>query len=231
MYPKEIAKYTESTKKWTFVNGSSIEFGYCDSENDVNQYQSAEYDCIRFDELTHFTEFMYTYLISRIRGVNNFPKQIKSSTNPGSVGHSWVKARFIDTCAPLTLYKDDNDRTRIFIPASVYENKFLMDSDPEYIRRLEQLPEYERKTLLLGEWNVFAGQYFTEFNTSIHTCDPFVIPDHWQRYRAIDYGLDMLACLWMAVAPDGKMYVYKEVNKPDLIISEASKEIIRVNGG
>jgi phage terminase large subunit len=230
MYPAELAKYTESIKKWTFINGSSIEFGYCDSENDVNQYQSAEYDCVRFDELTHFTEFMYTYLISRIRGVNNFPKQIKSTTNPGSEGHSWVKSRFIDVAQPMTTFKDANSRTRIFIPASVYENKFLMDSDPEYIRRLEQLPEFERKTLLLGEWNVFAGQYFTEFNTSVHVCEPFVIPDNWTKYRALDYGLDMLACIWFAVSPQNKVYAYKELHEKDLIISEAAKRIRQVNG-
>lgn len=81
-YPKEIAKYNDSKKKWTFKNGSIVEFGYCDNEKDVYKYQSAEYDIIRFDEATHFTEFMYIYLKSRNRGVNNFPKQIKSTTNP-----------------------------------------------------------------------------------------------------------------------------------------------------
>lgn len=60
-----------------------IEFGYCDSERDVYRYQGAEYDTIRFDELTHFTETMYIYLISRLRGANDYPKQIKSGTNPG----------------------------------------------------------------------------------------------------------------------------------------------------
>lgn len=226
MYPETIGKYTESIKKWTFKNGSSIEFGYCDSENDVNQYQSAEYDCIRFDELTHFTEFQYTYLISRIRGVNNFPKQIKSSSNPGSVGHSWVKARFIDVAPPNTIYTDNTQRTRVFIPASVYENKFLMDADPEYIRRLEQLPEYERRTLLLGEWNIFAGQYFQEFDTNVHVIQPFVIPDHWRKYFVMDYGLDMLAGYFIAVDTQNKAYVYKEIYQSNLIISDAAKVIL-----
>jgi phage terminase large subunit len=92
------------------------------------------------------------------------------------------------------------------------------------------LPEFERKTLLHGEWNVFAGQYFTEFDTSVHVCEPFVIPEHYTRYRVLDYGLDMLACLWVAVAPNGKSYIYKELHESDLIISEAARRIIEVNG-
>ena len=225
IFPKDMAKYNESDKKWKFVNGSMVEFGYCDSENDVTQYQSAEYDCIRFDELTHFTEFQYTYLISRIRGVNNFPKQIKCSTNPGSVGHAWVKKKFIDNKIPNQIYTDDLGRTTIFIPAKVQDNKFLMDADPQYIKRLEQLPESQRKALLEGEWDIFEGQYFNEFNKDIHVINPFVVPLHWKRYRTIDYGLDMLACYWIAVDTCNKAYVYKELYQPNLVISEATKRI------
>ncbi|MBE6536714.1 MAG: hypothetical protein E7673_02050 [Ruminococcaceae bacterium] len=96
LFPREIYTFNSSNHTGKFKNGSIIDFGYCATENDVYQYQSAEYDCIRFDELTHFTEAQYVYLISRVRGANGFPKQIKSSTNPGGVGHSWVKSRFID---------------------------------------------------------------------------------------------------------------------------------------
>lgn len=230
LYPQTIAKYNESDKKWKFKNGSIIEFGYCDSENDVTLYQSAEYDCIRFDELTHFTEFQYTYLISRIRGVNNFPKQIKCSTNPGSIGHSWVKGKFIDNKLPERIYTDDFNRTSVFIPAKVQENKFLMESDPNYIKRLEQLPENQRKALLYGEWDIFEGQYFTEFKKDIHVIEPFVIPDEWFRYVSIDYGLDMLAAYWYAIDTQKNVYVYKELYEKNLIISEAARRLKEVNG-
>ena len=99
-YPREACKYNITTHTWRFKNGSIIDFGYIGKESDVYQYQSAEYDVIRFDELTHFTEYMYTYMISRCRGANLFPKYVKSSTNPGGIGHSWVKARFIDIGEP-----------------------------------------------------------------------------------------------------------------------------------
>jgi phage terminase large subunit len=225
LYKKEYAKYNESDKKWKFNNGSMIEFGYCESEKDVSQYQSAEYDVIRFDELTHFTEFQYTYLISRIRGANNFPKQIKSSTNPGNVGHAWVKSRFIENKIPLQTYTDDLERNYIFIPAKVQENSFLMESDPKYIQRLEQLPENERRALLEGDWDIFEGQYFTEFRKDIHVVEPFVIPNEWRRYITIDYGLDMLAAYWIALSPQKQAYIYKELYQSNLIISEAAKAI------
>ena len=85
LYPKDRYKYNGSSHTGRFWNGSIIDFGYCDNENNVIRYQSAEFDVIRFDELTHFTEYMYTYLISRLRGANDFPKQVKSSTNPGEM--------------------------------------------------------------------------------------------------------------------------------------------------
>lgn len=231
LYPKEICKYKTAIHRWEFANKSFIEFGYCDSEKDVTKYQGAEFDVIRFDELTHFTEYQYQYLISRIRGVNNFPKQIKSSTNPGGIGHAWVKSKFIDNKIPMKEYTDEYGRKNIFIPAKVQENKFLIESDPDYIRRLEQLPEKERKTLLEGEWDIFEGQYFTEFRKDIHVIDPFVIPSHWNRYVSLDYGLDMLACYWLTIDEQGKVYVYKELYQSNLIISDAAKRILEVNNG
>ena len=114
LYPRELFRYNSSTHTGRFPNGSIIDFGYLAHENDVYQYQSAEYDVIRFDELTHFTKSQYTYLISRVRGANSFPKQIKSSTNPGGVGHIWVKERFIEPAPPNTEFVGEDGQTRIF---------------------------------------------------------------------------------------------------------------------
>jgi hypothetical protein len=157
LYPKEVYRYNSGKHTGVFVNGSIIDFGYCDKENDVYKYQSAEYDVIRFDELTHFTEYMYTYLISRVRGANPFPKYVKSSTNPGGVGHSWVKARFIDSAPPMEEWTTKDNTTRVFIPASVFENKPLMENDPAYIDRLMSLSEKDKKALLYGDWDIFDG--------------------------------------------------------------------------
>lgn len=224
LFDGSIYRYNAAKHTGTFSNGSIIDFGYCDRENDVYKYQSAEYDIIRFDELTHFTEDMYIYLMSRLRGTNSYPKQIKSSTNPGGVGHSWVKERFIDRCCN-GIFSDGNG-TRQFIPAKVSDNSFLMKNDKGYINRLNRLGEKDRRALLYGDWDIFDGQYFSEFRRSIHVVRPFSIPKHWKRYFTMDYGLDMFAGYFIAVDTQGKAYVYREIYKPNLIISAAAKEII-----
>ncbi len=225
LYPASVFTYNATHHTGRFQNGSLLDFGYCAAEGDVYQYQSAEYDVIRFDELTHFTEFQYLYLISRIRGANAFPKQIKSSTNPGGVGHGWVKARFIDPSPPDTSFSGKDGVRRIFLPAKIADNRFLLTADPDYKRRLEALPSIEKRALLLGDWNLFAGQFFPEFSYEKHTCDPFPIPASFRRYRTIDYGLDRLAVLWIALAPDGRAYVYRELCESNRIISEAAERI------
>lgn len=229
-YPREIFSYNSSSHTGRFKNGSCIDFGYCANENDVNQYQSAEYDVIRFDELTHFTEYQYIYLISRIRGANGYPKQIKCSTNPGSVGHQWVKARFVDPSPPNTEFVGEDGMSRIFIPSLLDDNTFLMSSDPSYKSRLEALPERDKKALLYGDWNIFDGQYFPEFDRDIHVVRPFEIPKEWRRYRAFDYGLDRLACYWIAIDSTRTVYVYKELCESDLPISTACERIKDMNG-
>jgi len=225
LFPNSLYSFNSSSHTGKFINGSCIDFGYCATENDVYQYQSAEYDVIRFDELTHFTENQYVYLLSRVRGANGFPKQIKSSTNPGGIGHSWVKARFVDPAPPESRFIGEDGMSRIFLPSLLKDNSFLRKGDPGYEKRLLALPEKEKKALLYGDWNIFDGQYFSEFKRDLHVTAPFEIPSGWRKYRTIDYGLDRLACLWIAVAPDGKCYVYRELCKSNLTISEAAREI------
>ena len=221
-YPAKAAKYRAAAHTWEFLNGSLIEFGYCAAEKDVLRYQGAEYDTIRFDELTHFTEDQYTYLISRIRGVNAYPKQIKSSTNPGGIGHSWVKRRFIDGHTPGKKFLDaETGNTRVFIPSFVQDNVFLMRADQNYQRRLLQLPEAERKALLYGQWDIFDGQVFTEWRNApeeydtrrwSHVIRPFPIPREWRRFRTFDFGYAKpFAVSWYAVDQDGRAYNYREL--------------------
>ena len=226
MYPRELFTFNASAHTGRFKNGSIIDFGYIANDNDVYQYQSAEYDVVRFDELTHFTEVQYIYLISRVRGANNFPKQIKSSTNPGGVGHTWVKERFVDPSPPNKAFRGADGVDRIFIPSLLSDNKPLNDSDPNYRKRLEALPEKEKKALLYGDWNIFDGQYFTEYDPAIHVIEPFEIPKEWRRWRVFDYGLDRLACLWVAMDSARNVYVYRELGRSNMPISAAAAAML-----
>lgn len=168
VYPRGKYVYGKQAHTFRFFNGSIIDCGYLQNESDVYNYQSAEYDVIRFDELTHFSEFIYIYMISRLRGANSFPKYVKSSTNPTGAGRVWVKERFVDIgewgkehSVVIGRRADGSEiiSRRIFIPSKVFDNKFLMENDPDYISRLENLPESEKQGLLNGEWDYFEGQY------------------------------------------------------------------------
>jgi hypothetical protein len=231
--PPPFARYNQSKHVWKLRNGSTIQFGYLARKADVYQYQSAEFDVIRFDELTHFTEEQYVYMLSRLRGAAPYPRSMRSSSNPGNIGHAWVKERFIDPAPPgVPHYRTVKGRRRklVFIPARVTDNYALMENDPEYMSNLEELPDILRRQLLGGDWSAAEGQAFREFSEAIHVMDPKPIPSTWARYRAIDYGLDCYACLWFAVSPEGEVWVYKEISQSDLIISDAASKTLEYTG-
>lgn len=224
---KGLATYKEVDKAFSFANGSRLKFGYCDSERDVLQYQGQEYDVIFLDEATQFTEYQFNTLTACIRGANPFPKRMYLTCNPGGVGHEWVKRLFIDR----DYRGSEKGEDYTFIPARVYDNQALMGQDPGYVAMLENLPEDLRRAWLEGDWNVFAGQFFTEWREETHVCEPFPIPGHWRRYFAMDYGLDMLAGYFIALDEGGRAWVYREVYQPDLIISEAARAILKAAEG
>ncbi len=222
---KDIAVYKESTKEFLFPNGSRIVLGYCDNEKDVLQYQGQAYEVIVLEEATHFTEFQFQTLTESNRMSGNmkepFNPRMYFTCNPGGVGHLWVKRLFIDKDYTPTENPDDYK----FIPSLVFENKYIMERDPNYVKVLENLPEDRKQAMLYGNWDIFDGQFFKEFKRSVHVIEPFQIPEHWNRYIAMDYGLDMFAVLFIAIDTKGKAYVYNEIHKPNLIVSEARQTL------
>lgn len=216
-----IAVYKETTKEFVFSNGSRIVLGYCDAEKDVLQYQGQAYEVITMEEATMFTEFQFQALTESNRMSGNmkqdFTPRMYFTCNPGGVGHQWVKRLFIDK----DYRGSENPDDYLFIPSNIYENKYLMEHDPNYVRVLENLPEDRKQAMLYGNWDVFDGQFFPEFNRKLHVIEPFEIPKHWNRYIALDYGLDMFAVLFVAIDTKGKAYIYNEIHKSNLIVSEA----------
>ena len=212
-----LAEYSETHKEFRFINGSVIKLGYLDSDNDLLQYQGQEFDVIALDEATQLQERAFTVLCACLRGANTFPKRMYLTCNPGGVGHAWVKRLFIDRA----FRQGEEPEDYKFIPARVFDNAALMKNNPDYIKQLKALPEELRRAWLYGEWDAFAGQFFTEFDENIHTAN-VALPKNTARYCAIDYGLDMLAALFVAVDEEGRAYVYDEVYESGLIVSEAA---------
>ena len=177
---------------------------------------------IFLEEATQFTELVFNVLKACLRGANNFPKRMYLTCNPDGVGFLWVKRLFVSR----EYEPDENPEDYEFIQSLVDDNKILMEADPEYVKQLDSLPEDMRKRWRYGSWEVSEAQYFGEFDRNVHTCEPFIIPADWRRYRAFDYGLDMLACYWIAVDNLHNCYVYKELCQSDLPISTAARKIL-----
>lgn len=219
--PQEIATYNGTLNIIYFVNGSTIKFGNMPGYGAAvaGKYQGQEYDWIFMEEATQFTEQEFRGLGACLRGVNKIPKRFYLTCNPGGVGHHWVKRLFVSR-----EFRDgENPDDYCFIKATVEDNKDLMESSPDYVQALDLLPEDIRNAHRYGDWDALAGTYFSEFRPELHTCKPFQIPDEWPRYRAFDYGLDMFACLWIAVDFSGRCYVYREYCESDLVVSDAAR--------
>lgn len=226
-YPK--ARYNSTDHIWKFPSGAQIIFGQMQHSKDKKKYQGQAYDFIGVDELTHFTFEEYSYLFSRNRPTGPGTRvYMRATANPGGVGHGWVKERFITPAPPLTPIKDEytitkpdgttivQSRKRIFVPATVFDNKILLDNDPNYLASLAMLPQKERDALLYGNWNSFEGQVFTEWKDdpdhyddqrNTHVINPFPIPSWWPIWRGFDFGYSKpFSVGWYAVDPERRMY-------------------------
>ena len=222
----EILEFCEKEKAVVFKNGSKILFGYCSCDRDVLRYQGQEYDVIAIDEATQLSEYQFSIFKASLRGVNDFPKRMYLTCNPGGIGHSWVKRLFIDRD-----FRSDEDPLEYnFIPALVYDNEALLKSDPSYVNQLKALPKRLKDAWLFGRWDVFEGQFFSEFNEEMHVVEGRLIPKNTKRFIAFDYGFDMLAVLLIARTANGDLFVERELCTPNLTLGEAAREIARFVG-
>ena len=228
------AQWSEARHMWRFPSGAKIYFGAMQHTNDRFKYQGRAYDYIAFDELTHFTQDEYLYLLSRNRASGPGTRvYLRASANPGGIGHGWVKARFLTPAPPMqTIWEDVQVRTpdgavhtarrsRIFVPSTVFDNQILLQNDPAYAARLAALPDADRRALLYGDWDAFAGQVFSEWRADpahyadrryTHVVDPFPIPRGWRVVRGFDFGYSRpFSVGWWAISPDGALCRIREL--------------------
>ncbi len=215
---KAYKKYNESKHVVTWLNGSTTRFGYCRNENDVYQYQGAEFLFIGLDELTHFTLKQWQFLTSRNRcPVPGSVCSMAGATNPGNIGHAWVKALWVDRKAPAGFEQSGlyNANDYEFIRAWLSDNP-IYANDADYRHTLEVLPEHLRKAFLDGDWNVFAGQYFNIFDYGRHTARPEEIrlEAWWPRWVSIDWGFQHPSAVYWHCAVPGtggtRIVTYRE---------------------
>lgn len=221
----EVAEYRAAARQFVFANGSILESGYCACDGDMDRYQGAEYDVIFLDEATQLREEWMKQFAACLRGVNDFPKRIYYTCNPGGPGHGYIKRLFIDR----HFLPGERPEDYVFIPARVTDNRALLRSQPDYLRQLEALPVRLREAWLEGKWDAFQGQVFQEFvddpahyrdRRFTHVIDPFDIPREWRVYRSYDFGYAKpFSCGWWAVDFDGVAYrileLYGCTGEPD----------------
>ena len=249
MYPKiwPGIKWSERKMQWNAPSGARLWFSYLDRDEDVMRYQGLAFSLVGFDELTQWaTPFAWNYMRSRLRSTApDLPIFMRATTNPGGPGHGWVKKMFIDPApAGKTFWATDIDSgqrleypkghskegqplfKRRFIPAMLTDNPYLADQG-DYEAMLLSLPEYQRKQLLEGNWDVAEGAAFPEFSRTHHVIEPFDIPRNWVKFRACDYGYGSYSgVVWIAVSPDEQLIVYRELYVRKVLATDLADVIL-----
>jgi len=215
-------------RRWRFNGGSSIDFGHCQNEEDVHNYDSAQYQLVIIEQAEQFLPSMYLHFFSIIRTTNPLIKpKFRCTFNPGGVGHSFLVDRFgIGVMEPNKIHeitdeivypdgrKEKVSYGRAFIPATVFENEHIMKNDKPYVARLMSLAEPYKSAYLYGKFDVFEGQFFKEWDPLVHVVEPFDIPENWARYISFDwgYGGGKTAMYWWAQDPGSRTwFIYREV--------------------
>lgn len=229
-----IAKYNKTDKVFTFPNGSTIWFGYCDCESDLGQYQGAEYDIVFLDEAGQLLEDWINKINTCVRGANSFPKRTYYTLNPGGPSHGYFKRLFVDRRFEGTEIPENYS----FVQALLTDNKALMSMQPEYLAELENLPPKLREAWLYGSWDIFEGQFFEDFRPDpdikkaaelgmtpeelrqqhrwCHVIEPFDLNSGerrgWNIMRSYDFGYGKPFSLgYWAVDFDGTLYRIMEM--------------------
>lgn len=188
--------------------------------DDPSKYQSAEFAAIAVDELTKNAREVFDDLRNRLRWPGITDIRFLGATNPGGIGHAWVKKLWLDRIF------DENETEPeefAYIKALASDNPHI---DKSYLKQLESLPADKRRAYLEGDWDIFKGQYFSEWRREVHVCKPFPIPDDWRKFRMGDYGYAKpSAVYWGAVSPDGQLYIYRELYQAGLTYSNLADEL------
>lgn len=227
-YPQGLGRYVSGAHEYRLNNGSVIHFRHCASVEDMYTYSGAEIHFLYIDELTTFEREIYDFLKTRLRANKKLGLTpiVRCTSNPGNIGHAWVKAYFVDKGPFMSIIRQEIKSAALgeskvvttqYIPSLATENPHITK---DYIFELEKKPDALKRALLYGEWDAFEGQVFIEWKDDpehyddrkwTHVINPFDIPLHWPRVMSFDHGFSRpFSVGWWAIGPDGTAYRYKE---------------------
>jgi hypothetical protein len=198
------AKYNEQDKMWRFPNGARLRFAYLERDADAEAYQGHSYTRVYVEEIGNFpTAAPILKLMATLRSGAGVPVGFRATGNPGGPGHSWVKARYIDPApSGWRVIRDERSGLqRVYIPSRVGDNAFL---GADYVQRLRASgSEALVKAWLEGDWSAIDGAFFDVWSNARHVVRPFSIPEHWLRFRSMDWGsASPFSVGWWAVVGD-----------------------------
>lgn len=239
-FPSTGATYNTTKHRWEFPNGGLDIFGHAKDEKDIKKYDGIQSNCTRIDEATSLTPFQLEYIMvrrSRAAVGSGLPAINRWGSNPGGVGHTYLRKNFIDPYKKGgKIIMGKGGIRRIFIPATAEDNPHLLETNPKYYQKLQSITsEAERRAMILGDWYTFEGQVFDEFRVeplcdeplnAQHVIEPFPIPSWWPRIISIDWGMKAYTCaFWWAISPQGKVYLYRTYAVKGAKISQWMREI------
>ena len=187
----------------TFRNGSRIIAGHFQAEKDIDAYLGLEYSVIGIEECGQLTSRKYQDISTCCRtSMPNFRPRIYSTTNPGGIGHSWYRAKFIMP------YREGRETDTRFIPARVTDNSYC---NPEYTKVLANLTGWQKRAWFDGDWDIAAGQFFTTFRREAHVIDEFDDTRAREWFCALDYGFTHYTVALLGCTDgDGNVFVVDE---------------------
>ncbi len=206
VYKKQPSEHYPFSNCWYWPNGASVKMRYLEHERDYGRYHGHQYSHISLDEAAeYYSPSGMDKMISTMRSAHGVPCSMRLTGNPGGVGNSWIKQRFIDKSPPLTPWVDKEDLlTYMWVPSRLADNNILNTTDPSYRSRLVAATRGNaelRKAWLNGDWDVVAGAFFHNFTRDKHVIKPFDVPASWTRIRGFDWGrASPFAALWAAVS-------------------------------
>jgi Terminase large subunit, T4likevirus-type, N-terminal len=212
IYGRLGGQYHETEKMWTMPGGGRLSFGYLERDSDADRYQGSSYTRVYIEELGNFPSPDPIFkLMATLRSAHGVPCGFRATGNPGGVGQSWIKQRYIDP-QPLGMKRlvstftnpwtgDKLERDRVFIPSKVLDNPHL---PADYVANLFMVGKPKLvKAWLTGDWNQVEGAYFDNFDTTRHVIRPFPLSPRWVRFRAMDWGsAKPFAVGWFVVVGD-----------------------------
>ncbi len=241
------AVYHEQDKMWRFPNGARLRFAYLERDADADGYQGHSYTRVYVEEIGTFpTAGPVLKLMATLRSGAGVPVGFRATGNPGGPGQAWVKARYIDPAPggwqiipsefrnPWT--GEAVVRERVYIPSKLQDNRYL---GSEYVANLYMSgSEALVRAWLEGDWSAVEGAFFDGWRTERHVVSPFLIPDHWLRFRSFDWGYGApFSVGWWAVAseprgtiPRGCLIRYQEwygASEPNIGLRLEAEDIAR----